>query len=396
MTTTYTQLAGDSDVNVLYTSTDPVGNNGYPDENSYAILGPIYAPRVHGIGLSALEIASSDVVAFTLRDSHALNLGLNAGSNMSYLMTTSSNHSFEMATFDSNVRVNLNGIDQSLTLAATSNINFETDGSFELATASSNVLIRAGPQGSTTNRSELLLRETGVFDIYASDRLDVDTSSNLSLSAGNQVDIRRGNDLYVTFMNDDSFDARARNFEFSASNYYAFSVDGSSSNVLEIERKGVTLHGNLDIYGTLNSISQTVTQLEVQDKTLKLAVAGNNTTSIIDGQDNKQAGIIVAGYPSSVDSSILENQKQYEKSFRWNYGTDGIDEMLTDDGALKESYWDLRGGSFRLTSYKASTDEELGFGMRINGKDELEMVRFYDDNGTKKASAFVRFGRKTP
>lgn len=395
-TTTYTQLAGDSNINVLYTSTEPVGDNGYPDESNYAILGPIYAPRVHGIGLSAFEIASSDIVAFTLQDSHALSMGLLAGSNMSYMMTTSSNHSFELATYDSNVRITLDGADKTLDLYAANSLGFATGGSIALTTPDSNLLLRAGQAGSATNRSELLLRDTGVFDVYASDSLNLDTASNLSLSAENEVDIRRGNELYVKLMNDDSLDARALNYEFSASNYYAFSVDGSStSNVLEIKRDNMTLYGNLEIHGTINSISQTVTQLEVEDKTIKLAVAGNDTTSIIDGQDNDQAGVIVAGYPSGVDSTLEENQKKYAKYVRWNYGTGGIDEMLTDDGALKESYWDVRGGSLRMTSYKASTSEELGFGMRINGKDELEMVRFYEDNGSKKASAFIRFGRKT-
>lgn len=377
-TSTYAQLAGDPNLNVIYTETEPIGSTGYPNEENYAILGPVYTPRIHGVGLSALEIASSDMVAFTLKESHALNMGLYDDRNMSFMRTTSSNHSFEVATHDSQVSLTLNGEDKNMKLYAASNIDIQTGGALSFVVPDSDLFLRAGQAGSTKDRSELSLRESGVFDIYASDNLNLSSSSNL--------------DIFV----DNRFTARALNYEFSTSNYYAFSVDGSSEEIMRLERDKMTLHGNLDIHGTINSISQTVTQLDVQDKTIKLAVAGNDSTNIVDGPDNNEAGIIVAGFPDTVDPGNSATQKEYEKSIRWNYGNGGIDRMLTsvDNGALDESYWDVRGGSIRMTSYKSNTDEELGYGMRINDKDQLEMVRYFDDGGVKKASSFIRFGRK--
>jgi hypothetical protein len=82
---------------------------------------------------------------------------------------------------------------------------------------------------------------------------------------------------------------------------------------------------------------------------------------------------------------------------KWNFGEGGIDDMLTNDGIDKESFWEFRGGSMRLTATKKDTGKDIGYGWRVNGNDELEMTRqFVDSNGNKKITRFMRFGRNKP
>jgi len=391
----YSQLAGDSNYDVMYTSESPVGDDGYPPVENYGILGPIYTPRIHGLGLNALEIASSDIVAFTLGGTHSLDLGRDTNSNVSYMRTVP-NESLQVSLANGSASIFMDANDSNMELYAASNLTFNADGGVSIASANSPLVFRAGNEGSLTDRSELTLGEQGTFNVYASDLLDLQSSSNVLIRADDQVEIQKGSDLFMKFERDDTLSARAIKYDFEASDSFNFAIDGSSSNpVIKIERDLVTLHGNFDIYGTINSINQTVTQLEVQDKTLKLAVAGNDSTNIVDGVDNEHAGLIVAGYPAGADSNLQSVRDKYAKSIRWNHGTDGIDAMLTSN-VDKESFWDVRGGSIRMTHYKADEDEDIGYGFRINGNDELEMVRHYEDDlGNKKTSQFIRFGRKT-
>jgi hypothetical protein len=120
-------------------------------------------------------------------------------------------------------------------------------------------------------------------------------------------------------------------------------------------------------------------------------MAGGSNT--VDGVQNDRAGLIIAGFPSNVTDF---NNPRYDKSIRWNYGDSGVEGLLTSNGASNEAYWDVRGGSLRLTGVKDNaSNEEIGFGMRINDKDELEMVRHWvDGNGSNQITRFVRFGRK--
>jgi hypothetical protein len=83
----------------------------------------------------------------------------------------------------------------------------------------------------------------------------------------------------------------------------------------------------------------------------------------------------------------------YAKSLKWNYGSAGIDGMLTSAGISNESFWELRGGRFQMSSVKPS-GKKISFAFRINELDELEMVKFWDDvNGVAQVRRIAKFGR---
>lgn len=395
--TTYGTLVGDETYDVMYIDSEPVGSLGYPEEENYSIFGPIYTPRVYGLGLTSLEIASSSNVSLTLNDHHALEFRYDNDSNVTRLNSTGSN-SISVGTENESVRMFLNAEQCNLEFFSQNNISFGSDGgSINFSSFDSNLSFISGTPGSTTDRAEIDMNSSGAMDIVATDHMNIKGFSNIVIEGSNGVDIRRGdddNDARLHIRDDNTISSRAQSYTYDAAQSYKFFVDGATDEILKIEQDKVTLRGNFDIHGAINSISHIETQLEVQDKTVRLAFGANGTV-IEDGEDNDKAGLIVTGFPSGADPEDPDDQKKYQKSIKWNYGTDGIDGMLTDQGIDGESYWDVRGGSLRLTGVKDNGDD-LGFGMRINGNDELEMIRqFKDANGNKKVTRFVRFGRKS-
>lgn len=391
MSNVYGSLAGDSNYKLWYTATDPVGAQSYPDETDYAILGPIYAPRIYGLGLNALEIASSGLVSFTLNDTHALTLGKNAATNVTDVNTVGNSSYRVSAGADSNVSVTLDAARCNYHVFAKKDIVLETvDGGFHFTSSNSVIDLLAGAANSTSNRAEISLSNVGFLDMFASDRLNIIGESNTLIEGKHDVELRRSAAatsarFALTSNNDVATSADA--FHFHSSNYYNFAVQ--TNDVFRIDKDKVTLFGDFDIHGTLNSISTTVTELEVQDKTILLAASDGGSNAIVDGSNNDKAGVIVNGLPAGASNSNL-----YRKHIQWNYGSNGIDALLTSN-IERESFWDVRGGSLRLSATKPTTGNDISMGLRINEKDEFEWVRHYvDSNNVPRVRSFVRFGRK--
>jgi uncharacterized protein (DUF2345 family) len=578
----YSFLAGDSNFAVNYVDA-PSPNDEYPEDEFQAMFGAISLPRVYGKNLSAFEVASSGLIAFTVDDVHTLNVGRQAGvSNQTYIATVpdeslnislgNSNASIWMDAENSNMTISAsnelfldapNGINfasgsnmaltpdgelllssgdpatteilltpegdmtfvanndmsltssNDLTLYAESNvtitaqqedirlsaandnvwIELDHENHALLAFANSNVDVTASNDMLFTAKSDIILSGAGGnstvslsndgsvaigaqqdvnidagddLRFIAADEMSVDTNSNITLSTlemsatasnlltlntegtsfgmdGVTKDVTLSADSNVTFTagqtwsaagasnailsgtdnvtvsstgvavfegedtatlqrgsggdalvrlnGDNTFSATADDFTYQAtqSGFHDFFL--GSSNIVRLVEDKMTVNGNLDVMGVINSISVQETQLEIQDKTIRLAFPGNDSTVIEDGPDNTAAGVLIHGFPTGVDSNLEDVQDQYQKSLKWYYNGGGIDDMMTRSGIETEAYWEMRGGSFRLAAYK-SDGTDISFGLRINENDELEFVKHWtDSNAASFTKRIAKMGR---
>jgi hypothetical protein len=92
--------------------------------------------------------------------------------------------------------------------------------------------------------------------------------------------------------------------------------------------------------------------------------------------------------------AIVESDKRLEKSFTWNHNGGGVTQLMTSNGLDDgESFWDVRGGSLRLTGVRAD-GREVSYGFRIapNGVLELYQVVLQPDGLTANKRVIQRFG----
>lgn len=292
-------------------------------------------------------------------------------------------------------------------MALTSSSNIVGSAGVDLAlTASSNAYV-------TASVSSLSL---SADDARVTLKLDQPTHSILGWAVSNTT-LVSGNNFKVTASNDGTLWAQSNLYLSGAGTAASISINANStitsaasaytlsagtsgytfnvagSNVVSITPNVLTVNGGLDIMGAVNSIAVESTDLHVNDKIIQLAYPGSNET-MTDGSLNNAAGIVVSGMPdsaSNLDPGLAADI--YEKSFKWNFNTSGIDGLLTNSGLATEAYWDLRGGRFQMTSTKAS-GKPISFAMRINELDELEMVKIWvDANDVTQVRRVAKFGR---
>jgi hypothetical protein len=101
---------------------------------------------------------------------------------------------------------------------------------------------------------------------------------------------------------------------------------------------------------------------------------------------------VVVGAPDG----MVDHRERFEKSFLWKTpSTDGTRHLGTAAGLSNEAFWDVRGGSMRLTHVNPSTGGEVSFNMRINHRDELEFVRrTMTPAGVEAYEQVLRVGQK--
>ena len=155
-----------------------------------------------------------------------------------------------------------------------------------------------------------------------------------------------------------------------------------STRVFYMDSNNIYLNGDLNVSGTIDSTNITQTNLYINDKTVTMSV-GADGAAVSDGTANDRSGIRVNG-----DSPAYSS----EKSLLWNYG-DGLG-MTGLGGAdlSNESYWELKGGSFRLTHVKGASNE-ITFGFRISANDDLELVKRVVSSSNVTYKRIVNFGR---
>jgi hypothetical protein len=309
---------------------------GYSDE--IAVLGPIYVPRVYGKDLTALELGSSGKVVVTLDDLKSLELAKDANSTAAIIRGAASN---------------------ALSLAPTDAAKTVTLGDLTLS--------RGGPADAaqvvrTAQAGGLLL--DNAIQVTGAATLDSTLAVAGNAAFGGNVDVAAGKIIKT-----EQIDAR--------------------DSLLILNAADVALTGNLNIVGSLNAIDTTVVNIE--DKQLTLAHSSNG---LVDGLlTNDGAGLRVFGLPQGVDPQATDpDDPRYEKSISWRYNVNGLSSLGSN--ATTESFWEMKGGQFRLTNVK-DANTSISYGWRINQDDELELVKFSSRsvNGGAPTVQFKRVAR---
>jgi cytoskeletal protein CcmA (bactofilin family) len=182
----------------------------------------------------------------------------------------------------------------------------------------------------------------------------------------------------------------------------------SDPTVINVTAPTINLNGNVAITGSLETINtETIT---VEDKLVVLASAGQSSSNIYtrDGGLNTQAGFKIEGIPDGFDATA-SNVKYYEKSLTWNFGgSNGVASLAQSTNALDDCYYSLKNGSLLIERYSSNfgmnyTDgssipvTSIGFMLRINSNEALEVVKIREDeNGVRTASVVSRFGIQLP
>jgi hypothetical protein len=173
----------------------------------------------------------------------------------------------------------------------------------------------------------------------------------------------------------------------------------------------VNIEGNINVTGVFNTTS--VTQLHAEDKIIQLSTHSNletqNENSVSDGagvliQGVLAPNILMSGFDGRYDTLELlnsSNNKIIDKSLTWN-NNGGVEKMgmllydPTTDAPNLEPYWEMRGGGLRITQqvYNDAADAfvDVSFALRINAREELEILKCVASNDTSDSRLVALFG----
>ena len=231
------------------------------------------------------------------------------------------------------------------------------------------------------------------FEIASSGTIDmtVDDIRTLRISRSGQdvsLETPSADSLIVASSNNITLSSTGQNV-FTAGSSLFKTAAGVDILTIETDTPAnvVTVHGNLNVTGVINSVTVTENKLEVADKTIVLAHNVDVSSTISDGVGNTGAGIVVAGMPSEIsDQTAASNVEAFEKSIKWHHDSN------------VENYWELKGGSFRMTSNMPTNDwavdgevtgmDNVSYVMRINSQKALEFVKYTGSN----VEVVARFG----
>ena len=268
-----------------------------------------------------------------------------------------------------------------MSLSALSNVTISATTGLMTLYAYSNVSVTASNTMALASTAAFTVDSGHTFGAVSLNNASLtSTQSNITLNAGaGAATISLQNDSNLNLYSDFKIHATATsNMEFTV----------ADSNIMYLYQDRMVVMGNIDVYGTLNSIATQQTELNIEDKTLTLAFGSN----IVDGPANDNTGVVVNGLPDGVTS---DSNSLYDKSFMWKTGTNGVTAL---GGATLgiESFWELRGGAFRLTHKRTSDQKDISFDMRISESDTcLEIVKRYYNNSSNAyvTQRVAKFGR---
>ena len=303
-------------------------------------------------------------------------------------LTAAATKSVTLWSSSSNVEVQLTDTTQSLFMgaaadvdlwAAASNVHVSLSklGSIS-ATASNGVAVTAQNQGITLNAKTDIAGAAGNDVTFAA-------SNVLSAYGGAEVEIAASSNVSLDLL------ASAKTLTAKSDTFQVKASDGISDMVKVVHSGGnniMTLYGQLDILGPINSIDVTQTNLEVNDKVIRLAFGTSNDDMLT----NDDSGIMVMGLPDATQAANADYVAANEKSLKWYKNVDGTPALGTEPGLSTEAFWEMRGGSFRLTNFTNATDF-LSFAFRIGARNELELVKINSVGGTATHKVIGRFGR---
>ena len=326
-------------------------------------------------GLNNMNVTSSN--SFTLNaQSNIVTNALNGNFNM----YSSSN--FTLNADSSNMYLNMSAPSDVINMYSLSNIYISASNNFK-AEASSNISLIASNINLLSHRDIV---------ITASNNMTITASNSLTLSFGS---------LNTSTSNDQSFQAQSNVF------FYINSASNPAEPIFTVQNDKVMIRGDIIVTGDINTsniFSTTVIQqsLKISDKELVVANVGSNFNPAdgpFDGSaTNSGAGLRIDGIPTGFDSNIPQ---AYDKTFQWNYGNSGIGGLGTAAGLSNESYWQLKGGSLKMTHQKivpsggSNIIQEVSFGFRVNELDELEFTKqfYYTPSNGYITKRIARFGR---
>jgi|688.fasta_scaffold175633_2 hypothetical protein len=221
-------------------------------------------------------------------------------------------------------------------------------------------------------------------DVHSLDITRNDTASNVTLSTlcNDTLSLSVGTETTVAYTLSTS------------SNAHMFAVN--SNNVLIVDASGIRIDGDLVLTGVIDAQNILESSLVIEDKVIYLAHSSSNLefdTMHDDGQFNDGSGIYVSGIPAGL--SNVMGGSNYEKSIRWNYGSQGTLALGTSNVG-DESFWDVKGGALKITHVKTDDqgnyEDEIAFRFRINERDELELVKHYTQDNVSLTRRVARFG----
>lgn len=322
-------------------------------------------------------------MALTASNNYTLNAQNNIAENaLAGSLTAYAFSNYMMAADNSNMSIKMSAVGDVISLYSLSNISIS---------ASNNMWLDSLSNMSLTSSN---------INITARRDINISACNNITISACNTVSLN-----FQTFntntTNDQSFTARSNVF------FYINSSSNPSSPIFTVQNDQVLIRGDIIVTGNINTsnvFSTTVIQesLKIADKQLTVASMGSNFNPadgpFDGGSTNSGAGLVIDGVPTGFDSNIPQ---AYDKSLLWNYGNSGITAMGTASGMSNESYWEMKGGNFRMTHQKiiasggSNIVRDVSFTLRVNQNDELELVKKF---WSTSSNAYVfrpvaRFGR---
>lgn len=368
------------------------------------------------------------------------NYTLNARSNVSL---NASKGSFTAYANDSNMFLTMDNTNNNVALYAFKTMNLTASNNFNLNTQS-NIYINAAAGEMRMYASSNLKLDADASNMFInmnmpSDVISIYSLSNIGLSASNVMFLEAMSNVQVTSSNINFISHRdfnivaSNNITISASNtltfnfgttnsaitigndqsftsqsnmsFYIQSAPSPTDPVFEVRNSNILIRGDIVVTGSINTsnvFSTTVVQesLKIEDKVVTLASIGSNFSpgdGPTDGVSNDGAGVVIDGVPLGYDSNIPQ---AYDKTFKWNYGTNGIASLGTSN-VDDESYWEVKGGSFHLTHQKiipsggSNIVQNVSIIFRVNENDELELCKtfWYAASNAYITKRLAKFGK---
>ena len=152
---------------------------------------------------------------------------------------------------------------------------------------------------------------------------------------------------------------------------HSFKVSIKGSQVMEAtyelgQRPKLRLDCDLEVQGVIDSITVTNTNLRIEDRFLTLAHALDDGPELSDAEIGR-AGMFIRSQDTDIETRT-------EKSITWNHSTDGVAKLAKEDGLARESFWEVRGGSLRLSSV-LDDGKRVSWGFRIGQKGDLQVYQ---------------------
>ena len=278
-----------------------------------------------------------------------------------------------------------------LSVAAASNVSVAAAQKFGL-TASS-VAVTASSNVSIVVPA---LTQSLTSFVSSATTYDLSAASSFALSSGQTISASAFNALVLQGQQSATFKADDATKIVAVPGIVTTNIAGAD--VVKVTASNVTINGELIINGDITSITTYEETLQIYDKNITLSAGASNGV-FMDGAANSGSGLIVSGFPSTDGAALIEDGALYEKSLKFqcpSYASmtflknaSNVDPATSFD---QESYWELKGGDFRLTLMKSDTDF-VSFGWRIGAYGELELIKKYQFGGVWYTKVVNKYGR---